>query len=460
MLPTPHVSPASARPDPVAVIARFVAELEGHAERAASAAREGRAVDALRAAGAMQMLLHNQAGALRDALAEVARTVVGRTRGTQHPWLQDRLGADLVLVPGPRAPSAPVVARTEEAPPAVEATVPEPKPAESKPIEPKPLPQRTEEKPTAPAVAEVEVDPLNEKRVVTRDTNLRAGPDTKAAVVGTLRHDSEVTVPGRTRRNGGWLRVEQDGKTGFAFSSNLAKPEEVPVASAQPTTPQQPPQPAMLAPGVYTVARDANLFARPVLGARSLRDLEQGQRVTLLQAAPDSGWVLVRDSSGQEGYVTTGTLAGRAGEAVSMGGAAPSAFPPPTVVRNDVDPVAGALSGTTAPTRLAALPDNGGEPAPARAAASPLAPWPRRPRTAAPPRRRGPRTRRPPAQGPGLAGQPLRRRNAHGGGPAAGGAHRGGPPPRGGPGPGTPARPPPPRGAGKGRPPRRCRRTA
>ncbi|WP_051657780.1 SH3 domain-containing protein [Azospirillum argentinense] len=313
---------------------------------------------------------------LRDALAEVARTVVGRTRGTQHPWLQDRLGTDLVLVPGPHAPSAPVVARTEEAPPAVEATAPEPKPAESKPIEPKsvepksiepkPLPQKAEEKPAALAVAEVEVDPLNEKRVVTRDTNLRAGPDTKAAVVGTLRHDSEVTVTGRTRRNGGWLRVEQDGKTGFAFSSNLAKSEEVPVASAQPTTPQQPPQPAMLAPGVYTVARDANLFARPVLGARSLRDLEQGQRVTLLQAAPDSGWVLVRDSSGQEGYVTTGTLAGRSGEAVSMGGAAPNAYPPPTVVRNDVDPVAGALSGTTGPTRLAALPDISGQSAAGR----------------------------------------------------------------------------------------------
>ncbi|WP_454019720.1 hypothetical protein [Azospirillum sp. Marseille-Q6669] len=73
MLPTPHnplpSSKPTARPDPVAVITRFVAELEGHAQRAASAAREGRAVDALRAAGAMQMLLHAQAGTLRDALA-------------------------------------------------------------------------------------------------------------------------------------------------------------------------------------------------------------------------------------------------------------------------------------------------------------------------------------------------------------------------------------------------------
>lgn len=313
---------------------------------------------------------------LRDALAEVARTVVGRTRGAQHPWLQDRLTSDLVLVPGPRVPSA-AIARTEEAPPAVEAkapevTVPDAKAPEPKVAEPKPLPQRPEEKPAAPAVAEVEVDLLNEKRVVTRDTNLRAGPDTKAAVVTTLRRDSEVSVTGRTRRNGGWLRVEHEGKTGFAFAGNLAKPEEVPVASTQPQTPPPPSQaapPAGLSPGVYTVARDANLFARPVLGARSLRDLEQGQRVTLLQAAPDSGWVLVRDSSGQEGYVTTGTLAGRSGEAVSMGGAAPSAYPPPTVVRNDVDPVAGALSGTTGPAKLAALPEGGGESALGRPAA-------------------------------------------------------------------------------------------
>lgn len=69
MLPTPHIPTAASRPDPVAVITRFVAELERHAERAATAAREGRAVDALRAAGAMQMLLHAQAGTLRDALA-------------------------------------------------------------------------------------------------------------------------------------------------------------------------------------------------------------------------------------------------------------------------------------------------------------------------------------------------------------------------------------------------------
>ncbi|MDQ2106766.1 SH3 domain-containing protein, partial [Azospirillum isscasi] len=243
--------------------------------------------------------------------------------------------------------------------------------------EPKPLPQRPEEKPAAPAAAEVEVDPLNEKRVVTRDTNLRAGPDTKAAVVTTLRRDSEVSVTGRTRRNGGWLRVELDGKTGFAFAGNLAKPEEVPVAAAQPQTPAQPSpqtqtppqsQPAALEPGVYTVARDANLFARPVLGARSLRDLEQGQRVTLLQAAPESGWVRVRDPSGQEGYVTAGTLAGRSGETVSMGGAAPSAYPPPPVVRGDADPVAGTLSGTTGPTKLAALPEAGGESAVGRAA--------------------------------------------------------------------------------------------
>ncbi|OYD84821.1 hypothetical protein [Azospirillum brasilense] len=69
MLLTPPILTSATRPDPVAVIARFVAEMERHAERAATAAREGRAVDALRAAGAMQMLLHAQSATLSDALA-------------------------------------------------------------------------------------------------------------------------------------------------------------------------------------------------------------------------------------------------------------------------------------------------------------------------------------------------------------------------------------------------------
>ncbi|AWK86564.1 hypothetical protein DEW08_10220 [Azospirillum thermophilum] len=50
----------------------------------------------------------------RDSLAEVARTLVARTGGRQHPWLQDRLGGDLVLVPATAA--APQAAPTPRPP--------------------------------------------------------------------------------------------------------------------------------------------------------------------------------------------------------------------------------------------------------------------------------------------------------------------------------------------------------
>lgn len=48
---------------------------------------------------------------LRDSLAEVARSVAERSEGRQLPWLQDRLGTTLVLVPAtattPKPPAAP-----------------------------------------------------------------------------------------------------------------------------------------------------------------------------------------------------------------------------------------------------------------------------------------------------------------------------------------------------------------
>ncbi|WP_029009297.1 hypothetical protein [Azospirillum halopraeferens] len=61
--------PDTLRPDPVAEIADFVARLADDAGRAARAAAEGRARDALLAAGSMQMLLRARGDALREALS-------------------------------------------------------------------------------------------------------------------------------------------------------------------------------------------------------------------------------------------------------------------------------------------------------------------------------------------------------------------------------------------------------
>ncbi|WP_448206701.1 SH3 domain-containing protein [Azospirillum sp. sgz302134] len=279
---------------------------------------------------------------LRDALAEVARTVVGRTRGAQHPWLQDRLGGDLVLVPGGSAKVAALP--PANAPPNAPAK-PEP-PHEAKPA----------------AVAEVEVDPLDEKRVVTRDTKLRAGPDNRSAVIGGLRHDSEVKVTGRPKRNAGWLRIEHEGKSGYAYAANLTKPDEAapqaPVVAEAPSGPATASGATALAPGVYTVLRATNLFTRPTLGARSLSELEPGQPVTLVESVPDSNWVRVRDREGQEGYVSVAALSGRGGETAAA--PPPSASRPATVTRGDVDPLAGTLSGNSGSAEIAALP--AGEP--------------------------------------------------------------------------------------------------
>ncbi|MCW2237516.1 caspase family protein [Azospirillum canadense] len=304
---------------------------------------------------------------LLDALGEVARTVVGKTRGGQHPWLQDQLGTGLVLVPGTAKPGPAVAALPAPA-------KPEPKPEDKPAVVPTPMPALT------PTVAEIEVDPLDETRVVSRDTKLRAAPDNKAAVVGGLRHDAEVKITGRPKKNSGWLRVEHEGKTGFAYAANLAKPEdkakaETPLASAPPTQPQGNPLAASgPAPGIYAVLRESNMFARPTLGARSVRDLEQGQLVTLVESVPDSNWALVRDRFGNEGYVSTGALSGRVGDvpgtsASAAGGASgpgtsgrpvsltPNASPAPVVARGDIDPLAGSLAGTTGSTEIAALPN-------------------------------------------------------------------------------------------------------
>ena len=320
---------------------------------------------------------------LLDALGEVARTVVSKTRGGQHPWLQDQLGTGLVLVPGTAKPGPAVAALPAPAKP--EPNKPEPKPENKPAVVPSPMPVPTPA-PT-PTVAEIEVDPLDETRVVTRDTKLRAAPDNKAAVVGGLRHDAEVKITGRPKKNSGWLRVEHEGKTGFAYAANLAKPEdkakaETPVAAA----PQQgnqaqgnqpgsnPPGASGPAPGIYAVLRESNMFARPTLGARSVRDLEQGQLVTLVESVPDSNWALVRDRFGNEGYVSTGALSGRVGDvpgtsASAAGGASgpgtggrpvsltPNASPAPVVARGDIDPLAGSLAGTTGSTEIAALPN-------------------------------------------------------------------------------------------------------
>ena len=262
---------------------------------------------------------------LRGALAAAERTVAARTGGAQKPWMQDRLGPTVALLPATAAPPA-------AAPPPVPAVVPEPK-----------------------------VEPLEGSFVTTRDTNMRQGPDIKAPVLRTVARDTTVTATGQVRR-GSWTRVTVDGQQGFISAGNLRRPdapvetppETVAAAPAGPTggTPE---------PGVRRVLRSSTLFDRPVLGARGVRELPAGMSVTVLEAVPGSNWVRVRDRVAGEGYVTAGTLI--------AGGEPPPPDRAPTASVNREEALAlSGASGAAPPggPEMAAVPPDRGFPGPAQ----------------------------------------------------------------------------------------------
>lgn len=218
---------------------------------------------------------------LRRALSAVAVEVAARTGGAQRPWVRDRIGADVVLVPEtatPQTSAAPPVAPQS---PALAFMVPEPK-----------------------------VEPLEGTFVAIRDTNVRAGPDNRAPVLRTVRGDTPVTATGQVRK-GGWTRVTVDGQQGFIYSANLRRADET---ASTPSTPSNAADGPM-APGPHRVMRPAILFDRPAVGARGLRDLPAGAAVTVVEAVPGSNWVRVRDDGSEEGYLTMADL--------SAGGEAP-----------------------------------------------------------------------------------------------------------------------------------------
>lgn len=80
---------------PLAADGLFV--IYAHRPGAAPAAATGKGPDSFTASLAREIV--KPGVPLRDALAEVARSVATRSGGAQVPWLQDRLGGDLVLVP-------------------------------------------------------------------------------------------------------------------------------------------------------------------------------------------------------------------------------------------------------------------------------------------------------------------------------------------------------------------------
>lgn len=152
----------------------------------------------------------------RDSLAEVARATAERTGGRQIPWLQDRIGGDLVLVPGP--------------PPQTVAAKPPAKPEIPKPETPKPETRkldteaavRTVPEPTPAVPPPAPSPPPPGSYAVTRPGTLFAQPAIGARGLSPLAAGTLVTVveavPG-----GNWLRVRDgSGREGFVTAGVLA----------------------------------------------------------------------------------------------------------------------------------------------------------------------------------------------------------------------------------------------
>ncbi|CBS85789.1 protein of unknown function [Azospirillum lipoferum 4B] len=142
---------------------------------------------------------------LRDSLAEVARSVAERSDGRQLPWLQDRLGTRLVLVPAVAAAPKPPAAPSPDMQPQDPSTLAkrEPPPKEPPPVVSSPsLPPGEYEMAKAgvlfdrPAVGARGIAPLPAGTVV---TVLEAVPE------------------------GSWLRVrDSSGRNGYVTAGALA----------------------------------------------------------------------------------------------------------------------------------------------------------------------------------------------------------------------------------------------
>jgi SH3-like domain-containing protein len=324
-----------------------------HRPGTAPAPVKGAGVSPFTAALAEQMV--KPGASFHDVLGNTARIVMERTKGVQHPWLRDRLEGTLVLVPADTA----VAAQTP------------PEPARS----------------ASQVPAEISVEPMDQPMRLTRDTNLRAGPDTGAAVLHIMRGGDEVRVTGRVR-GANWLRVESRGETGYGHAPNFAAPgapsdapSGTPVAEAPKASPDEaaqgaPPAVPSPAPGTYTLVRATTMFAQPVLGARGIRALEPGVSVTVLDSVPDGNWVRVQDNVGDVGFITASALSASAG-GPRASTSAPSAAPSFPVARGDLPPpdaLSGALSGPNSSVEIAALPSGGGALPPPGADAASLAP--------------------------------------------------------------------------------------
>lgn len=160
--------------------------------------KSGKGPDPFTAALAREMV--KPGVAFRDSLAEVARAVAERSGGRQLPWLQDRLGSNLVLVPA--VASAP--AKPPATPPAASTTSPAKEPPAKEP----------------PAVTTPSLPPGEYE--MAKASTLFDRPAVGARGVAQLSAGSMVTVL-EAVPEGSWLRVRDPaGRTGYLTAGVLA----------------------------------------------------------------------------------------------------------------------------------------------------------------------------------------------------------------------------------------------
>nr|WP_295833220.1 caspase family protein [uncultured Azospirillum sp.] len=160
--------------------------------------KSGKGADPFTAALAREMV--KPGVPFRDSLAEVARAVAERSDGRQLPWLQDRLGSNLVLVPAmASAPAKPPVT-----PPAASTTPP----AKESPVK------------EPPAVTTPSLPPGEYE--MAKSSTLFDRPAVGARGVAQLPAGSVVTVL-EAVPEGSWLRVRDPaGRTGYLTAGVLA----------------------------------------------------------------------------------------------------------------------------------------------------------------------------------------------------------------------------------------------
>ncbi|MDR6771526.1 hypothetical protein J2Y49_002248 [Azospirillum sp. BE72] len=140
----------------------------------------------------------------RDSLAEVARSVAERSEGRQLPWLQDRLGTTLVLVPAVAAAPKPPAAPFPDAPPQDQSTQAKKEPP------PKELPAVT-----TPSLPPGEYEMAKSGVLFDR-------PAVGARGIAQLPAGTVVTVL-EAVPEGSWLRVRDSaGRNGYVTAGTLA----------------------------------------------------------------------------------------------------------------------------------------------------------------------------------------------------------------------------------------------